>query len=200
MDKLVTPNKKGGIVTGTIWAIGGLVIAVILILVVTSTIFNANLLGSAPQTTFQVNNESLNGLTQGWWLNHTDFTLKSYNTSTYNFARVFAINQSSGLTIPTSNYTISTTGLVHSLTFATINWTNVTFTYTYVQESGRTDPTDVASRDLQGNFTKGIGNVSSKVPTILLLVAVVFLFGALVLLLRQAQGFGIFSGNGGGSL
>ena len=48
------------------------------------------------------------------------------------------------------------------------------------------------------NFTIGISFISSKIPTILLIVAVVFLLGALVLLMRQAQGMGI--GGDSGSL
>jgi|TARA_Y100000310_G_scaffold312242_1_gene359356 H+/Cl- antiporter ClcA len=52
-----------------------------------------------------------------------------------------------------------------------------------------------ATDRLIGNFTEGIDNVSSKIPTILLIVAVVFLFGALVLLVAQSKRMGI----GGGS-
>jgi hypothetical protein len=52
--------------------------------------------------------------------------------------------------------------------------------------------------NLTSNFTQGIGNVAQKIPTILLIVAVVFLFGALVLLVRNAQAMGI--GGGGSSL
>lgn len=55
----------------------------------------------------------------------------------------------------------------------------------------------LAIGNMSTNFTDGIDEVSSKVPTILLIVAVVFLFGALVLLMRQAKGLGI--GGGGGS-
>ena len=51
--------------------------------------------------------------------------------------------------------------------------------------------------DMQSNFTSGINNISEKVPTILLIVAVVFLFGALVLLVAQARRMGVV---GGGSL
>ena len=51
---------------------------------------------------------------------------------------------------------------------------------------------------MTGNFTSGLDNVSSKLPTILLIVAVVFLFGALVLLIRNANLMGI--GGDGGSL
>lgn len=56
---------------------------------------------------------------------------------------------------------------------------------------------DNATQRLSSNFTAGIDNVSAKIPTILLIVAVVFLFGALVLLVAQARRMGI---SGGGSL
>jgi len=48
------------------------------------------------------------------------------------------------------------------------------------------------------NFTSGIDNVSGKIPTILLIAAVVLLFGVIVLLVRQSQQMGI--GGRGGSL
>ena len=64
---------------------------------------------------------------------------------------------------------------------------------------GTTDSTENLSVwGMQDNFTTGINNVATKVPTILLIVAVVFLFGALVLLVRQASAMGI--GGGGSSL
>jgi hypothetical protein len=50
---------------------------------------------------------------------------------------------------------------------------------------------------MTANFTEGIGNISGKIPTILLIVAVVFLFGALILLVRNANLMGV---GGGGSL
>jgi hypothetical protein len=101
--------KKGGIVTGTIMGIGGLIIGVIVILVIVSTLNNASLL-----TAGSAENQSVFYLTQ--------------------------------------------------------------------------------------NFTTGIGNVSSKIPTILLIVAVVFLFGALVLLVRQASAMGVGGGSSASSL
>jgi len=48
------------------------------------------------------------------------------------------------------------------------------------------------------NFTNGIDSVSSKIPTILLIGAVVLLFGVIVLLVRQSQAMGI--GGSGSSL
>jgi len=55
-----------------------------------------------------------------------------------------------------------------------------------------------AVNNMSANFTAGIGEISAKLPTILLIVAVVFLFGALVLLVSQARRMGV--GEGGGSL
>ena len=51
---------------------------------------------------------------------------------------------------------------------------------------------------MSANFTAGIDNVSSKIPTILLIAAVVLLFGVLVLLVAQSQRMGI--GGGGQTL
>ena len=55
-----------------------------------------------------------------------------------------------------------------------------------------------ATNQLTGNFTTGLSNVATKLPTILTIVAVVFLLGALVLLVRNANSMGI--GGAGGSL
>ena len=54
-----------------------------------------------------------------------------------------------------------------------------------------------ATDNLIANFTAGIDEVSKKIPTILLIVAVVFLFGALVLLVQQSKRMGIGGGGGG---
>ena len=46
---------------------------------------------------------------------------------------------------------------------------------------------DNATDRMMGNFTSGIDNVSGKLPTILLIAAVVILFGALVMLVQRAK-------------
>ena len=50
--------------------------------------------------------------------------------------------------------------------------------------------------NMTANFTAGIDNVSGKIPTILLIGAVVLLFGVIVLLVRQSQAMGIGSRSG----
>ena len=56
-----------------------------------------------------------------------------------------------------------------------------------------------AADNMSANFTEGIDNVSEKIPTILLIAAVVLLFGVIVLLVRQSQAMGI-GGRGSSSL
>ena len=104
--RIFPKQKKGGVVTNTVMGVGGLIIGVIIILVITSTLLGANLL-----TAGSVENAS-------------------------------AVN-------------------------------------------------------MQTNFTTGLNNIAAKLPTILLIVAVVFLFGALVLLVKQSRIMGV---GGGGSL
>ena len=53
-----------------------------------------------------------------------------------------------------------------------------------------------ATDRLIANFTEGIDNIGDKIPVILLIVAVVFLFGALVLLVQQSKRMGIGTGGG----
>ena len=55
-----------------------------------------------------------------------------------------------------------------------------------------------SSWGMSGNLTSGVNNVSKKIPTILTIVAVVFLLGALVLLIRTFQGVNL--GGGASSL
>ena len=54
----------------------------------------------------------------------------------------------------------------------------------------------LATNRLRANFTKGVDEVSAKLPTILLIAAVVILFGAIVLLVQRTKAMNI-GGSGG---
>jgi len=62
--------------------------------------------------------------------------------------------------------------------------------YTYITP---TEYEDVAD-DMGGNFTKGINNISTKIPTILLIGAVVLLFGVIVFLVAQYKKMNLGTG------
>ena len=51
-----------------------------------------------------------------------------------------------------------------------------------------------ASNDMSRNFTAGLNNISEKIPTILLISAVVLLFGVLLLLVSKSKEMGIGGG------
>ena len=57
---------------------------------------------------------------------------------------------------------------------------------------------DTSADNLASNFTSGVDNVATKIPTVMLIAAVVLLFGVLVVLYMQYKRMGI--GAGGGAL
>ena len=178
-------NKKGAVVTSTIMGIGGLIIGVIVILVITSTLLGSNLFTKA--TTTQTETTTA--------VNSSGVYFGDY-TEPYAVCSLTSVGNStgSGNAVPTTNYSLDNclfnfTGEVSAPFLNTL--VNITSTTTYP------DTEELATKLLQENFTSGIDNVSQKIPTILLIVAVVFLFGALVLLVRNAKSMSI---GGGGSL
>ena len=199
MNKLAKiSNKKGGIVTGTIWGIGGLILAVILILVVTSTIKNANVIGNDQVNTFTIINESKTFSGAGIMTLANTPATQSFYTS-FNATRL--MNGTVGLTL--DNKTL-VEGVDYQIFASNGTIGNKTTQrdgarVTYIWVKTETQSQNVVN-NFSSNFTTGIDNVSSKIPTILLIVAVVFLFGALILLFKYAQGMGIGGGNSAGSL
>ena len=97
--------------------------------------------------------------------------------------------------ILSGNYSfVSTTGTITNAT--TTEWSSVNVTYTYIQPTTE----EKAATGLQGNLTSGIQNVATKIPTILLIAAVVLLFGVLAILVMQAKKNGIIGGTSGATL
>lgn len=181
-------DTKVGLVGGIIAGIGGLLIIVIITLVITSTLLNSNLLRST-EATSQIANES------GADLTDSTYTLALFNSLNRNYAvsQVYNATDGGGELITSPNYTFdSATGVIQNAT--AVEWGNVNITYSYTGTSQE----EITSNSLQGNLTGGIDNVSTKLPTILLIGAVVLLFGVIVFLVRQSQQMGI--GGSSGSL
>lgn len=182
MKKLLT-NKKGGVVTDTVYGVGLLVIIVIVVLVITSTIITSNLFEDRRLSSAENNQTTLA-------VNETGVTLSNSTVAGVSCTVVYATNSTGGNLIPATNYSVDaslcrvtyTGGLGSG--FNNTLW-NISYTFTYdgIEE--------VSINTLETNFTDGINNISSKIPTILLIVAVVFLFGALVLLVAQSRRMGI---------
>ncbi len=60
-----------------------------------------------------------------------------------------------------------------------------------------TGDSNTSANLMVGNFTEGVDNVSSKIPTILLVAAIVLILGVLVLLVATWQRMNIGGGTGG---
>jgi len=178
-------QKRGGIVSDLISGVGALIIVVIVILIVVSTLLGAKLLGTANFNTAVTNEEH-------GWINETTYQLGTSNSSLFDYAITGAINGTEGPVIATGNWTLDTTA--GTLVNASDDWTNVTFNYTY-NYVGHSKYSS-ASEDMSSNFTTGINNVSEKIPTVLLIGAVVLLFGVIVLLIRQTDLIGFGASNG----
>jgi energy-coupling factor transporter transmembrane protein EcfT len=194
--KLMPKNKNGGVVTSTIMGVGGLIIGVIVILVIVSTLNNANLVAVDSTDTFTKLNESITfdvlNTPQVLSANSIPYVTCNAITHIHNQTRV-------GVLLGVTNITRTGCSIINATNVAGDFIGNgtlyVSYTYTRAVADTRNTITNLTS-----NFTQGIGNVSQKIPTILLIVAVVFLFGALVLLIRNAQSMGMFGGGGQGSL
>ena len=186
-------DKKGGVVTSTVLGVGGLIIGVIIVLVVVYTLTSSNVLDVVSLST-TLTNTSTTGTVNETGTTFGSYTLQDASCSVRNVDSVTLIN---GTIISPTNYTVtaSTCTIAFAAGDAGLNNTvwYLNSTTSYTQDSTE----KVTQDDMTGNFTEGLGKVSAKLPTILLIVAVVFLFGALVLLIRNANLMGI---GGGGSL
>ena len=173
-------NKKaqtGGLITGLVFGVASLVIAVIIALVITSTLNGAGLLDDA-RASIPVTNEQATG-----GINDTGYTLDGASTANYvpgSFGITSMINGTNGTTISPTTYTVSTTGVVTNVTSGSLN---VNITYAYLVKSS----SEKATEGISGNFTNGIGNVSGKIPTVLLIAAIVLILGVLAILVGVWQ-------------
>jgi len=178
-------NKRGqqaGLATGIIFGIASLVIAVIIGFLIVSTLTDAELLeGNRASTT--ITNET--GAEMTVYINATGYTLagaSSVNVVPGSYAITGAFNGTEATAIVVAgNITVSDAGVVTNS--SALAWGNATLSYTYSTKSSE----EVSSDDLSLNFTKGVDNVSGKIPTVLLVAAIVIILGILALLVGVWQ-------------
>ena len=183
--------KRGGMVGDIINGTGGLIVLTVLVFVIVSTLLAANLLGADSTSAETTTDET------GAWINSTTYYLGggTINTSRSNYAITGIINTTGAYVIGAGNYTLDTaTGAIVNATAATWDPVTINYTFTYSFDNRYKVSTDA----MGANLTSGVNNVSTKIPTILLIAAVVLLFGVIVLLIKQAGAMGI--GSKGASL
>jgi hypothetical protein len=176
---------RNGIVTALILGVGFLVVTTIVILLVLGTITDSNLLrGNADSLTDRHTSA-----------NATCCVLDGWNAGYKDFSIIQVLRANTTIVYPAANYTLNTnTGLLTNATNSA-GMDDVNVTYQFFIPSNSEMTVDSAS----GNLSTGIGNVSNKIPTILLIAAVVLLFGVIVLLVRQSQQMGMSSFSTGSS-
>ncbi len=172
-------NKKGqmtgGLITGLIFGVASLVIAAIIAFVIVSTLTGAGLLNSA-RTTSTVTNETGHINATGYTLSGTS---NNYVSSTFTLTKLY--NATSGLVIDLDNATVTSNGVVSNASAAGWDFAKISYTYTLKSDE------EVSTNGLSANFTAGINNVSSKIPTVLLVAAIVLILGVLAILVGVWQ-------------
>jgi len=170
-------SKKGqtktGLVLGLVMGVAFLIISVIIAFVIVTSITDTDLLTDSRTSESVVNESSA-------WINSTGYQLAGLDTNYVPGTIVIdsAYNNTSGDLIPSTNYSISSTGLLTNATIATYADVNVSYTYSIYSAE------EQSSDNLRGNFSSGIDNVSGKIPTVMLIAAIVLVLGILILLIE----------------
>jgi len=165
------------LISAIIFGIVGVIIAAIIAFTIISTLTGANLLTSGRTTTTTINETNA-------FINETGYELVNYDSATSVSASLTAIwSEDSGaynISVPLTNATLSG-GTVTNATVTT--YSNVSLSYTITTESNE----ETSSDYLAGNFTEGIDNVSDKIPTVLLVAAIVLILGVMAILVSVWQ-------------
>lgn len=175
-----------GIIVPLVIGVAALVISVIVALVIVSNVADVETDIADPINQITVNESCGIGNTSA-----TGCTVSKASSIGFSNAVLIAvINSTSYLKIENANFTMNAaTGLITNTTAGENNTDGDSdaFLITYSYDS---KPTTISTSNMRGNFTAGIDNVSSKVPTILLIAAVVIVLAILVLLWQRYK-FGI---------
>jgi len=178
---MFTQSKKsqtGGLITGIILGIASLVIITIISFVIVQTLTDANLLTTGRSTGTQTNES-------GGYINGTTYQLANLDTwyvpGSISITAAHNATEGDGTLIESGNYTVGNTGIVSNLTVTT--WADANFTYTYSIYTLEEKSTE----SISGNLSSGVDNVSSKIPTVLLVASIVFILSILVLLIATWQ-------------
>lgn len=172
-------SKKGqiGLIGGLVFGIASLVVGVIIAFIVVSTLTGANLLQDQRTTTTVINE------TEGW-LNATTYTLDEAASDRISYTLTAIWANSTGLydvSVPLVNATVSSDGIVSRA--GAEDYDDVSYSYTYVTKTKE----EVSADTMASGLTSGVDNVSGKLPTVLLVAAIVLILGILVLLVAAWQ-------------
>lgn len=196
MMKNILKGKKGeglnfNLAIGVVFSIMFFILLVVVVFLITTNLFNAQLL-TANRPTYTVTNET-GTVAQGKWINSTGFTLARVNATTSGYVITSAFNQSSDLQIPASNYSVSSAGVVKNVTSVAPfnNWNNISISYTYIDQA----PEEYLTDNLRTNLTSGVNTIGNQFGTIFTIIAMLLVLVIIGVLIAVVSKFR----NGGGS-
>lgn len=182
-------NKKGGMVVPIILGIAFLITTSIIAFVVVSNVAVVENDMASYSTQYVVNESGR--------ANNTAYTVTKAGIPTFTNAVLLKVYNNTASAVPLimnlANFSMTSAGVIRN-TSATggVQCHDCLLTYSY-----QIKETTISSDDLRYNFTEGVGKVANKVPTILLIIAVVIILGVLTLLWQQYQKMNV---GGGGQL
>ena len=171
-----------GLVTGVA---GGVILLVILVIVGFVVIQEIGIVEDSLATssgTKTVFNET------GGRVNDTPYTLSWAYIDGFTNPIIYAAWNGTEL-LTSGNITVTDAGVVTNASDE--GWEAVNFTYSFDYKE-----TTVSTKELRSNFTTGITKVSNKLPTVLLIIAVVLILGVLVLLWSRFRTMQMVGGAG----
>lgn len=161
---------RAGLIMGLVVGITMLVMAVIISFVIIENLSTVSEDLDPASFSATVTNET------GGYLNATGYTLTDSTVTGFSSPVITAIfNATDNAVIATGNATVTSAGVVTNSSATAYPTVLISYTYSY-------KGTATAAQRAISNFTSGVDNVSSKVPTILLIAAVVLVLGILALL------------------
>jgi hypothetical protein len=170
-------NKKAqtsGLVIGLVMGMAMLIIATIIAFVIVSNVSSIDDTIYTTTVPVQIINESVTTFNESGDL----LSVAGLNGATCTM--VYLINSTNYVAIPANNYTLNNCNLVAVSSPFTNYTVKATYTYTYHQSE------ETADRMIS-NFTGGVNNVSSKIPTVFLVGAIVLILGILAVLVGVWQ-------------
>ena len=178
MDK---KGLSGGVVSGLVFGIAGLIVAIIIAFVITSTLRDANLIENDQVYSTNVVNESV---TFGALNAAQTLTAASYATGRSSIScgtiTYIANETTTGARLTSGNVTQTGCSLINATALAdAIGNGTVYVSYPYTTTVFYTKN---SAGNITTNFSAGVDNVSAKIPTALLVGAIVLILGVLALL------------------
>lgn len=180
-DKLKT-NRKGVFGMTSVQSFFAIILGVALLAYVIVAI-----MGTLLQTSIiPAGTLSATVTSEAGWINSSGYPLALATTRGFgNPVIVSAVNTTSQLLIPASNYSVNTAGLVINKTDYPV-WKAVSFNYTYTYDSGNRNN----ANDILSNTSTGISGFFGSMAPVYAILAILVIILVLVVLVRVVTGEG----------